>query len=166
MADPPAPAPRNPRPDPARLIEASARVQAIVESAGAPAPVAGGTLDGAGDDAGLAERLAGVEAELRALRADVARLAGVAPPASPPPIEAAPSRLADAVPPALAPAESTPPAPAPRPADADADAARLVALDLALSGRSRAEAERALAEHYALADGRALVDEVYAAAGL
>ncbi|HET6447794.1 MAG TPA: DivIVA domain-containing protein [Conexibacter sp.] len=44
--------------------------------------------------------------------------------------------------------------------------ARLVALDLALSGMPREQAERVLAEQFALGDERAsLLDDVYAAAG-
>jgi len=43
------------------------------------------------------------------------------------------------------------------------DSARLVALNMALNGESRKEAERYLAEHFALIDRQKLVDEVYAA---
>lgn len=49
------------------------------------------------------------------------------------------------------------------PAAADRDAARLVALDMALSGDSRAEIDSYLADHFALTDRSALVDEVLAA---
>lgn len=48
------------------------------------------------------------------------------------------------------------------PADEDGEGARLVALDMALSGTSREETDRYLAEHYDLADRAALLDEVYA----
>jgi DivIVA domain-containing protein len=51
------------------------------------------------------------------------------------------------------------------PANGDAAAARIVALDMALSGTPRAETERYIAEHYAVPDREALLDEVYAAAG-
>jgi DivIVA domain-containing protein len=54
-----------------------------------------------------------------------------------------------------------PDAPAP---DAE-DGARLVALDLALAGTPREQAELVLAEHFELADPGALLDDVYAAAG-
>ena len=59
-----------------------------------------------------------------------------------------------------------PDAPAPHEADEEAEAgARLVALDLALSGAPREQADRYLAEHFAPLDDRgALLDEVYAAA--
>jgi hypothetical protein len=52
-----------------------------------------------------------------------------------------------------------------KPANGDAAAARIVALDMALSGKPRAETERYLAENYAVPDREALLDEVYAAAG-
>jgi hypothetical protein len=71
-------------------------------------------------------------------------------------------------------AEPAPPAPqtapaAPQPARAaepaadrgDEEAARLVALDLALSGRSRAEVDRHLADHYDIADRNSLLDDVF-----
>jgi DivIVA domain-containing protein len=82
---------------------------------------------------------------------------------------AAPARSADAArePEAAAP-EPAPPAAdqdEPEGANGDAAAARIVALDMALSGTPRAETERFLAEHYAVPDREALLDEVYAAAG-
>jgi DivIVA domain-containing protein len=43
----------------------------------------------------------------------------------------------------------------------DVDGARLVALNMALSGQSREETDRYLAEHYRLSDRAALLDEVY-----
>jgi hypothetical protein len=45
----------------------------------------------------------------------------------------------------------------------DVDGARLVALNMALSGESRAATERYLAEHFQLSERQALIDEVYAA---
>jgi hypothetical protein len=45
----------------------------------------------------------------------------------------------------------------------DLDGARLVALNMALNGESREEAERYLAENYELVDRSKLIDEVYAA---
>jgi vacuolar-type H+-ATPase subunit E/Vma4 len=45
----------------------------------------------------------------------------------------------------------------------DLDSARLVALNMALNGESREEAERYLAENFKLADRGKLIDEVYAA---
>lgn len=57
-----------------------------------------------------------------------------------------------------------PPA-APAPKNGDSAAARIVALDMALSGTSREDTDRYLAENYDLPDRAALLDEVYAAAG-
>jgi DivIVA domain-containing protein len=55
------------------------------------------------------------------------------------------------------------PEPAPEPAAADGDeaGARLIALNMALSGTPREETARYLAEHFALADAEALLDDVY-----
>jgi DivIVA domain-containing protein len=74
-----------------------------------------------------------------------------------------------------APVAAEPPRPTPEPsaqqpagdepANGDAAAARIVALDMALSGTPREETDRYLAEHYAVPDRAALLDEVYAAAG-
>jgi DivIVA domain-containing protein len=50
------------------------------------------------------------------------------------------------------------------PGNGDA-AARIVALDMALSGATRDETGRFLAEHYDVPDRESLLDEVYAAAG-
>jgi vacuolar-type H+-ATPase subunit H len=48
---------------------------------------------------------------------------------------------------------------------ADEEGARIVALDLALDGKPRDEADRYLAEHFALADRGTLLDEIYASVG-
>jgi DivIVA domain-containing protein len=45
----------------------------------------------------------------------------------------------------------------------DLDSARLIALNMALNGESRADADRYLAENFQLADREKLIDEVYAA---
>jgi hypothetical protein len=45
----------------------------------------------------------------------------------------------------------------------DLDGARLIALNMALNGESRADADRYLAENFRLADRGKLIDEVYAA---
>ena len=45
----------------------------------------------------------------------------------------------------------------------DLDSARLVALNMALNGESREDADRYLAEHFKLTDRQKLIDEVYAA---
>jgi hypothetical protein len=49
------------------------------------------------------------------------------------------------------------------PDSGDLDGARLIALNMALNGESRAEADRYLAENFQLADRQKLIDEVYAA---
>jgi hypothetical protein len=58
-----------------------------------------------------------------------------------------------------------PAAPEPAGVSADEEGARIVALDLALDGKPRDEADRYLAEHFALADRSALLDEIYASVG-
>ncbi|MBV8430035.1 MAG: hypothetical protein JO244_02660 [Solirubrobacterales bacterium] len=50
-------------------------------------------------------------------------------------------------------------------ADGDREGARLVALNLALEGKSRDEVDRYLRENYDLADREGLLDEVYALVG-
>ena len=48
-------------------------------------------------------------------------------------------------------------------ANGDLDGARLIALNMALNGESRADADRYLAENFQLTDREKLIDEVYAA---
>ncbi|HEV2975661.1 MAG TPA: hypothetical protein VGX69_11835 [Solirubrobacteraceae bacterium] len=82
-------------------------------------------------------------------------------------------RPAQSSPPPLAPDEGADPhvhvdpeAPAlaaPTVENGDVDSARLVALNMALNGESREDAERYLAENYQLADRQKLIDEVFAA---
>lgn len=70
--------------------------------------------------------------------------------------------------PEIVPEPVVPEAPPPAAAGAgpdDTDAARIVALDLALSGTPREEADRIIAGQYTVADRSALLDEVYAAVG-
>jgi hypothetical protein len=97
-----------------------------------------------------------------------------APPLTPPPASgaAAPQvKRAHDTPPPLAPDQRAEPdvhvdPEAPSGATAgngDLDSARLVALNMALNGESREDAERYLAENYTLADRNKLIDEVYAA---
>jgi DivIVA domain-containing protein len=69
-----------------------------------------------------------------------------------------------------APAPAQPPAPQAAPAAAeptatggDLDGARLIALNMALNGQSREDAERYLAAHFQSIDRGKLIDEVYAA---
>jgi DivIVA domain-containing protein len=63
-----------------------------------------------------------------------------------------------------APAPADEPAPVATP-NGDEAGARLIALNMALSGTPREETARYLAEHFALADADALLDDVYARAG-
>lgn len=86
-------------------------------------------------------------------------------PSSPPPQAARPT--APAVVPARAEnggteAETSRPA-TPASDSGDLDGARLIALNMALNGESRADADRYLAENFKLADRQKLIDEVYAA---
>jgi len=73
--------------------------------------------------------------------------------------------------PAAEPPADEPPAPErepePEPAAVDGDdaGARLIALNMALSGTPREETARYLAEHFALPDAEALLDDVYSRAG-
>jgi DivIVA domain-containing protein len=69
---------------------------------------------------------------------------------------------------AAAPVAAEPDEPAPQPiatSNGDEAGARLIALNMALSGTPREETARYLAEHFALADADALLDDVYARAG-
>ena len=70
--------------------------------------------------------------------------------------------------PPLSPPETTEPdahldPEAPAPESGDLDGARLIALNMALNGESREDAERYLAENFELTDRGKLIDEVFAA---
>jgi DivIVA protein len=89
-------------------------------------------------------------------------------PSPPPPSGAAAPhvRAAQADPPPLSPAEVAEPdvhADSEAPQGGDLDGARLIALNMALNGESREDADRYLAENFQLADRGKLIDEVYAA---
>jgi hypothetical protein len=113
--------------------------------------------------ADLRVRIAALDEGLAAL----AERVGEVVPEAPAPEEAAPEVAA---PEEAAPEEAAPEAPAPQPAAApapngsanDADGARLVALNMVLSGASREEADRYLAEHFDLPDRSTLLDDVFA----
>ncbi|MEP6955042.1 MAG: DivIVA domain-containing protein [Solirubrobacteraceae bacterium] len=126
----------------------------------------------------LREGVARLHDDLLALQAGTAALGASAEPLPPAPDGAdevaAPPRPLRSVPaPEPAPTPEPEPEPVrreePPPAAAvgpdDTDAARIVALDLALSGTPREEADRIIAGQYTVADRSALLDEVYAAAG-
>jgi DivIVA domain-containing protein len=96
--------------------------------------------------------------------------APAAPAPAPAPVEPPPTepRAVALTPEPLAAAPEPPapePAATPEPKNGDSAAARIVALDMALSGTSREDTDRYLAENYDLPDRAALLDEVYAAAG-
>jgi DivIVA domain-containing protein len=90
---------------------------------------------------------------LEELQAEAAAATGRTPPAAQEEdfAAAAPAPAAADPPPALAP-------------DPDEAGARLIALNMALGGTPREETARYLAEHYALADPEALLDDVYSRA--
>jgi len=116
----------------------------------------------------MLDRIDEIERELRALRASAERLteglaqlheqAGELGAMATPPEEdfaaaaPAPSVAAPEPPPADAPTESP---------NGDEAGARLIALNMALSGTPREETARYLSEHFELADGGALLDDVY-----
>jgi DivIVA domain-containing protein len=80
----------------------------------------------------------------------------------PPPVAAEPAPAPPAEP--APPPEPAPPVEAePRTTSADVDGARLIALNMALNGQSREDADRYLAENFELPDRTALLDEVFAA---
>jgi DivIVA domain-containing protein len=104
--------------------------------------------------------------------------APISAPAAPAPISAPAASAPISAPAASAPIPSQPvvvpappvvvpasPAPAGAPGAGDLDGARLVALNMALSGESREQADRYLAESFELAEREKLLDEVYAAVG-
>jgi len=126
----------------------------------------------------LYDAAAGTGVTTRAVATDQAAQPSVAappPPASPPQAASPPPAPPETAAPGV---HLDPEAPAPReriasgaapaqPAQAgeggDLDSARLVALNMALNGESREEADRYLAENYQLADRGKLIDEVFAA---
>jgi hypothetical protein len=130
----------------------------------------GALMDRLREDAGR------LSAELRSLERDVGEVAAIGEPeeesavAEAAPV-AAPQDLEPAAPEPVAPTPEAGPVPTPDDAPAadarpeDEEAARIVALDMALGGTPREETERYLAEHYALTDPGALLDDVYALAG-
>ena len=95
--------------------------------------------------------------------------AAAAPAPETPPLKASPPAPVAAEPPPAAPAVAVAStlaqvdAGAPAGANGDLDGARLIALNMALNGESRADADRYLAENFSLSDREKLIDEVYAA---
>jgi DivIVA domain-containing protein len=181
----PAPAP----PKPGLAAGASEQVRAILEAAEASA--AGLRAEAGAEARGHVERVEGATNEmvvrLGELQGELDRLLGA--------LKASASVLSEGLLDMRArveemggsvevpqePAPEPEPAPAPEPAveepvaeepaaapterSTDEEGARLAALDLALGGTPREEAERYLAEHFDLADPAALLDDVYARVG-
>ncbi|HEX4806579.1 MAG TPA: DivIVA domain-containing protein [Conexibacter sp.] len=141
------------------LAAAERSAAEIVARAQADAERIGSAAGRAGDEttARVSAAASGALERIEALRGELSTLLealGQAPVA-----DAAPAtRDADA---------ASVPSPAPGPAaPADDAGARLVALELALSGAPREQADAVIAEQFALGDERAaLLDDVYAAAG-
>jgi DivIVA domain-containing protein len=138
-----------------------------------------GKLDGLQRDldalvAGLKRSGEALEQGLAALREDVGEAAehleppggnGSVSPLPPPAPPGPPEPEAVPEPPVIPATEAPASAPASADAPADEAGARLIALNMALSGTSREETARYLAEHYALEDADALLDDVYKRAG-
>lgn len=78
------------------------------------------------------------------------------------PVEASREEAAVAPPEAVAAPDQPAPRATPNGSANDADGARLVALNMALSGASREEADRYVAEHFDVPDRSALLDDVFA----
>jgi DivIVA domain-containing protein len=148
----------------------STAAREMLERIGAMHDELGALMDRLREDAGR------LSAELRSLERDVGEVAAIGEPeeegavAEAAPV-AAPQDLEPAAPEPVAPTPEAGPVPTPDDAPAadarpeDEEAARIVALDMALGGTPREETERYLAEHYALTDPGALLDDVYALAG-
>lgn len=149
------------------LAAAERSAAEIVAQAEAEAARLGSAAGRAGDEttARVTAAASGALERIEALRGELATLLdalGQAPPAAPEPASPAPAVAA----PEPAAPEPEPSAAADEPAPRDDAGARLVALDLALSGAPREQAERVLARQFSLgARGGELLDEVYAAAG-
>jgi DivIVA domain-containing protein len=152
-----------------RVVLAAAEQSAaeIVRRAEADAQRIGSAAGRAGDE--MTERVtaaaSGALERIEALRGELALLLEAlgAPAVAPTPAAPTPAAPTPAAP---TPAAPTPAAATPAAAPLDDVGARLVALDLALSGAPREQADAILAEQFALGDRSArLLDDVYAAAG-
>jgi DivIVA domain-containing protein len=148
----------------------STAAREMLERIGAMHDELGALMDRLREDAGR------LSAELRSLERDVGEVAAIGEPEEESAVAeaaavAAPQDLEPAAPEPVAPTPEAGPVPTPDDAPAadarpeDEEAARIVALDMALGGTPREETERYLAEHYALTDPGALLDDVYALAG-
>jgi hypothetical protein len=135
----------------------------IVAQAESGAQRIGSAAARAGDEstARVTAAASGALERIEALRSDLATLLdalGAAAPAAPPPVEAPDDSVASG--------DDAGPADRAHAGSADDAGARLVALELALGGTPREQAEQVLAEQFARVERRVeLLDDVYAAAG-
>ncbi|HEX3433572.1 MAG TPA: hypothetical protein VHT25_05875 [Solirubrobacteraceae bacterium] len=161
-----------------RVNSMDAEVAALVESVRAGANRLSADLSAVEQNMGeLYDAAAGNEVT-RAVAGESAQpsvpLPSTPAPATPQPVAQTPA------PPPAAPVAPAPPSPppsppettepdvhlgpeAPAPENGDLDGARLIALNMALNGESREDADRYLAENFELADRGKLIDEVFAA---
>jgi DivIVA domain-containing protein len=120
---------------------------------------------------GVRSRAGRLAAELDALKAGAAELRAPGqagePEVAPPVVEEFADEVEGEEPPEAAPAVASEPEPAAAVADdaADAEGARLIALNMALSGTPRSQADRYLAENFDLDDRQRLLDDVYSRVG-
>jgi DivIVA domain-containing protein len=108
-----------------------------------------------------------LETGLKELREDVSATTGAPREDGEPRDDGAPREDGEPPLPGVVPEPPVVAAPPPEPAATNGDeaGARLIALNMALGGTPREETARYLAEHYALADPDALLDDVYSRAG-
>ncbi len=151
-----------------RAVEPTAEPAIELERVSAPEPVVEVEPARIADPAPVVERAVEPERVTEPVTESIP-LAGSPPPtfasAAPASIAAPAEPMAPIAPraePAAA-APAPPPRAVPAPANGDLDGARLVALNMALNGEPREQADRYLAEHFQLADRAQLLDEVYAA---
>jgi hypothetical protein len=139
---------------------ASAQVQAILEAAENSAEQIKREAEAEADRIRSAAResrqedLSGVKAAIAALREGIATLESRL-------AELEGGKPAPAAPKSVAPKKKAEPAVAEANGD-DTESARLIALNMALNGQPREEADKYLAENFELGDRAALLDEVYA----
>jgi len=164
------------RAEAAQEIEAQlARAQAAAERLSARADQIERSLEGIAD--GVRDELSSLKADLEELRAVSEHVGATrvepgdeepAAPAAPPAAEVAGEEAVPEQPSPEEPAPEEPPPPTASPAQPPArsgdghEGARVIALNMALSGSSRDETARYLAENFELEDPDALLDEVYA----
>jgi hypothetical protein len=158
-----------------RVGSMDAEVGALVDSVRAGADRLAADLSGVETNMGELYDAAAGNPAVHAVSGDAMRPSIPVPP--PTPEVPSPQAAASGATPPLSPPETTDPnahldpeapaagsgAPLPAAEGGDLDGARLVALNMALNGESREDAERYLAENYELVDRGKLISEVYAA---